>query len=93
MKQELCETLAQAYEDTHGLKEHVVSNDVTQEHLYALHIQVKCMVKWVREASRNVDQLIDIAVKQMTLNVDAVQDFRMVLHAIPFNALEIPNFY
>ena len=72
MKQELHETLVQAYEDTRGLKEHVVSNDVTQEHLYALHIQVKHTAKWVREASRNVDQLINIAVKQMMLNVDAV---------------------
>ncbi len=92
-KRELHKTLAQAYEDTRGLKEHVVSNDVTQEHLYTLHIQVKRTAKRVREASRNVDQLIDVAVKQMTLNVDAVRDFGTVLRTIPFDALEIPDFY
>ena len=62
----------QAYEETRKLKEHVVSNEVTQEHLFALHMQVKCTAMHVREASQNVDQLISIAMKQMTLNVDAI---------------------
>jgi len=54
-KVELRQILAKAYEDTRLLKEHVVSNEVTQEHLYALHIQVKRTAKQVRKASRNVD--------------------------------------
>ena len=40
-KQDLCTILGKAYEETQVLKEHVISNDVTQEHLYMLHIQVK----------------------------------------------------
>ncbi len=46
-KQELCKVLSKAYEDTHLLKEHVVSNEVTQEHLYVLHIQVKWTAKQI----------------------------------------------
>jgi len=41
-KQDLQKIMAQAYEDTRELKEYVVLNEVTQEHLYALHMQVKC---------------------------------------------------
>jgi len=85
--------LAQAYEDTRVLKEHVVSNDVSQEHIYALHVQVKRTATRVREASRNIDDLIAIALKQMTLNVDAVRDFRTVLCAIPAEAMGIQDFY
>jgi len=92
-KVELRQILAKAYEDTRLLKEHVVSNEVTQEHLYALHIQVKCMAKQVREASRNVDRLINTVLKQMTLNVDAIRDFGTMLRAIPFDTLTIQDFY
>ena len=92
-KVELRQTLAQAYEDTRVLKEHVVSNDVSQEHIYALHVQVKRTATRVREASRNIDDLIAIALKQMTLNVDAVRDFGTVLRAIPAEAMGIQDFY
>ncbi len=44
-------------------------------------------------ASQNVDLLISITLKQMTLNVDAVQDFGTVLRAIPFDTLEVQDFY
>ena len=92
-KVELCQILTKAYEDTHLLKEHIVSNEVTQEHLYALHIQVKCTVKQVHEASHNVDRLINTALKQMTLNVDTIHDFGTVLCTIPFDTLMIQDFY
>ena len=92
-KVELCQILTKAYEDTHLLKEHIVSNEVTQEHLYALHIQVKCTVKQVHEASHNVDRLINTALKQMTLNVDVICDFGTMLCTIPFNTLTIQDFY
>ncbi len=46
-KQELHKVLSKAYEDTCLLKEHVVSNEVTQEHLYVLHIQVKWTAKQI----------------------------------------------
>ena len=92
-KQDLRKIMAQAYEDTRELKEYVVSNEVTQEHLYALHMQVKHTAKRVRTASQNVDLLISIALKQMTLNVDAVRDFGTVLRAIPFDTLEVQDFY
>ncbi len=85
--------MAQAYEDTRVLKEHVVSNDVSQEHIYALHVQVKRTATRVREASRNIDDLIAIALKQMTLNVNAVRDFGTVLRAIPAEAMGIQDFY
>src|SRR5260221_12372952 len=64
-----------------------------QDHLYALHNQVKCMAKQVQEASHGVDQLIGTALKQMTLNVDAIRDFGMLLHAIPFDTLTTQDFY
>ncbi len=75
------------------LKQHVVSNDVTQDHIYALHNQVKHTAKRVREASQGVDHLIDIALKQMTLNVDVVRDFGTVLRSIPFDALSVQDLY
>src|SRR5258708_29382705 len=71
-KQDLRKIMAQAYEDTCELKEYVISNEVTQEHLYALHMQVKRTATQVRMVSQNVDLLISIALKQMTLNVDTV---------------------
>ncbi len=85
----------QAYEDeeTRKLKEHIVSNEVTQEHLFVLHMQVKHTATCMREVSQNVNQLISIAMKQMMLNVDAVQDFGTVLRAIPFDTLGIQDFY
>ncbi len=85
--------MAQAYKDTCELKEYVISNEVTQEHLYALHMQVKHTAKRVRMASQNIDLLISIALKQMTLNVDTVRDFSTVLRAIPFDTLEVQDFY
>ncbi len=92
-KEDLRKIMNQAYEETRELKEHVISNEVTQEHLFALHMQVKCTATCVREASQNVDQLISIAMKQMTLNVDAIRDFGTVLRAILFNTLGIQDFY
>ena len=75
------------------LKQHVMSNDVTQDHIYALHNQVKHTAKRVHEASQGVDHLIDIALKQMTLNVDVVRDFGTVLRSIPFDALSVQDLY
>ena len=40
-----------------------------------------------------MDHLIDIALKQMTLNVDAVRDFGTILHSIPFNTLSVQDLY
>ena len=51
MKAELHKVLTKAYKDTQVLKEHVVINEVTQEHLYALHNQVKHTATHVQEAS------------------------------------------
>ena len=81
------------YEETSMLKQHVVSNDVTQDHIYALHDQVKHTVKCIHEASQGMDHLIDIALKQMMLNVDMVRDFGTVLHSIPFDTLSIQDLY
>ncbi|SRR5258708_4096677 len=92
-KQDLHTILGKAYEEMQVLKEHIISNDVTQEHLYALHIQVKCSAMWVRDVTHNVGQLIGIALKQMTLNVEAVHNFGTILCAIPYNTLEIQDFY
>src|SRR5258708_28552726 len=92
-KVELRQTLAHAYEDMHVLKEHVLSNNISQEHIYALHVQVKRTATRVRESSRNIDDLIAIALKQMTLNVNAVRDFGTVLRAIPAEAMGIQDFY
>ena len=85
--------LGKAYEETQVLKEHVISNDVTQEHLYVLHIQVKCTALRVRDATCDVDQLIGVALKQMMLNVEVVCNFGTVLHTIPYDTLEIHDFY
>ena len=93
MKEDLQKILMKAYEETRALKEHVVSNNVTQEHLYTLHIQVKRTATRVREVSHNIDQLIGVALKQMTLNVDAVRDFGTVLQSIPFDTLGVQDFY
>src|SRR5258708_35636836 len=68
-------------------------NDVTQDHIYTLHNQVKHTVKRIHEASQGMDHLIDIALKQMMLNVDMVRDFRTILHSIPFDALSIQDTY
>ena len=51
------------------------------------------MALWVRDVTRDIDQLINVALKQMTLNVEAVHDFGTVLHAIPYDMLEIHDFY
>ena len=75
------------------LKQHVMSNDMTQDHIYVLHCQVKHTVKCVHEASHGVDQLIKIVLKQMMLNVDVVRDFGTVLHSIPFDTLSIQDLY
>ncbi len=75
------------------LKQHVMSNDVTQDHIYALHCQVKHTAKHVRKASHGMDQLIEIALKQMMLNVDMVRDFGTVLHSIPFDMLSVQDLY
>ncbi len=40
-KIELQNVLSHVYEETHSLKQYIVSNEVTQDHLYALHNQVK----------------------------------------------------
>ena len=50
-KVELHKILAKVYKDTRVLKEHVVTNQVTQEHMYMLHIQVKRTAKQIREVS------------------------------------------
>ena len=47
IKIELHNIFEKAYQDTQLLKEHVVSNKVTQDHLYTLHNQVKHMAKQV----------------------------------------------
>ncbi len=65
----------------------------TQEHLYMLHIQVKHMALWVRDATCDVDQLISVALKQMMLNVEVVCNFGTVLCTIPYDTLEIHDFY
>ena len=75
------------------LKQHVVLNDMTQDHIYVLHSQVKQTAKCIQEASQGMDQLIDIVLKQMTLNVEVVRDFGTVLHSIPFDALSIQDLY
>ncbi len=92
-KQDLCTILGKAYEEMRVLKEHIISNNVTQEHLYALHIQVKCSAMQARDMTCDIDQLIGITLKQMTLNVEVVCNFGTVLHAIPYNTLEIQDFY
>src|SRR6266436_7951313 len=70
-KIELQNVLLRTYEETHVLKQHVMSNKVTQDHLYSLHNQVKHTVQQVRDALQDVDRLIEITIKQMSLNVDA----------------------
>jgi len=92
-KIELQNVLSSAYEETHVLKQHVMSNKVTQDHLYSLHNQVKHTVQQVHDASQDVNQLIEIAIKQMSLNVDAVRDFGTILCSIPFDTLSIQDFY
>src|SRR5258705_493181 len=92
-KVKLRNILKKAYQDTRLLKEHVVSNKVMQDHLYTLHNQVKRTAKQVREASHGVDQLIGTALKQMTLNIDAIRDFGTLLRAIPFDMLTTQDFY
>ncbi len=54
-KMELQNVLMQVYEEMHTLKQHVMSNEVMQDHLYALHNQVKHTVQWVCKASLDVD--------------------------------------
>src|SRR5258707_1993871 len=58
-----------------------------------LHIQVKHMALWVRDATCDVDQLISVALKQMMLNVEVVCNFGTVLCTIPYDTLEIHDFY
>ncbi len=60
-KVELQKVLSQAYEEMSKLKQHVVLNEVTQDHIYALHNQVKHAAKCVCKASQGIDQLINIA--------------------------------
>src|SRR5258708_5290784 len=103
LKTQLCEwrntkiklqnVLSCAYEETRVLKQHVVSNKVTQDHLYSLHNQVKCTTQQVHDASQDVNRLIEITIKQMSLNINAVQDFGTILHSIPFDTLSIQDFY
>src|SRR5258708_16082081 len=83
-KIELQNVLSCPYEETHSLKQYVVSNEVTQDHLYVLHNQVKHTAQHVREALLNIDCLIRIAIKQMMLNVDAIRDFghHFTIHSI-----------
>ena len=50
-------------------------------------------MQWVHDASLDIDHLIEIAIKQMTLNVDAVHNFGTILHSIPFDTLSIQDFY
>ena len=54
-KIELQNVLSHAYEETRPLKQHVMSNEVTQDHLYALHNQVKHTMQWVHDASQDID--------------------------------------
>ncbi len=75
------------------LKQHVMSNDMTQDHIYALHNQVKHTVKCIHKASQGMDHLINIVLKQMTLDVDMVRDFGTILHSIPFGTLSIQDLY
>ena len=92
-KHELRKVLTQAYEETRRLNQFVVSNVVTQDHIYSLHLQVKRTATRVREASKDIDQIISVALKQMALNVEAIKDFGTVLRAIPFDTLSIHDFY
>ena len=85
--------MSHTYEETRVLKQHVVSNEVTQDHLYSLHNQVKHTTQQVCDALQDVDQLIEITIKQMSLNVDAVRDFGTILCSIPFDTLSIQDFY
>src|SRR5258708_4613594 len=50
---------------------------------------------WVRDATRDIDQLIGVALKQMMLNVnvEVVCNFGTVLRPIPYYMLEIHDFY
>ena len=92
-KVELNHLMAQAYEETKTLQEYVVENDVTRDHIRSLHHQVKRSCKKSRSASDQVDELIELAKKQMTLNVDAIKDFGTVLRAFPSDTLEVEDFY
>ena len=92
-KVKLQKVLSQAYEETSMLKQHVMSNDITQDHIYVLHNQVKHTAKHVCEASQGMDHLIDIALKQMMLNVNMVRDFGTVLCSIPFDVLSVQDLY
>src|SRR5260221_10169522 len=56
-KIELHNIFEKAYQDTQLLKEHVVSNKVTQDHLYTLHNQVKHTAQWVCDALLDIDCL------------------------------------
>src|SRR5258707_9582646 len=85
--------LSCTYKETCVLKQHVMSNKVTQDHLYSLHNQVKHTMQWVHDASQDINQLIEIAIKQMSLNVDAIRDFGTILCSIPFDTLSIQDFY
>src|SRR5260370_42133340 len=75
------------------LKQYVIANEVTKDHIYTLHMQVRHTAIQVHQASQDVNQLIGVALKQMSLNIDAVKDFGTILHAIPFNTLSIKDFY
>src|SRR5258708_3186768 len=92
-KIELQNVLSRAYEETCVLKQHVMSNEVTQDHLYSLHNQVKHTAQRVHDALQDVDQLIEITIKQMSLNIDAVRDFGTILCSTPFDTLSIQDFY
>jgi len=71
-KIELQNVLSHAYKETRVLKQHVMSNEVTQDHLYSLHNQVKHTTQQVCDALQDINRLIEIAIKQMLLNIDAI---------------------
>ena len=92
-KKELYHFIAIAYNDTRNLKEHLVANDVSQDHLYSVHEQIKCTAKHLRKSSLSVQDLMKVAENQMTVNVEAIKDFGTLLRAIPHDSLEIQDFY
>ena len=93
MKVELNYLMVQAYEETKTLQEYIVKNDVTRDHIHSLHHQVKHSCKKSQSVSDQVDELIKLTKKQMTLNVDAIKDFGTVLHAFPSDTLKVEDFY
>ena len=92
-RKELYNFIAHAYKETRLLKQHLIGNDVSQDHLYAVHEQIKSTAKALRKGSLSVADLMKVAETQMTVNVEAVRDFGTLLRAIPHDSLDIPDFY